>query len=272
VLRLGAAILASAAAGLAVAPHQVTVTRDSLALPRGCAPRDVAGIVSGYLDRLAQPEAIALEEIDVGAAERHSASIRFRIDRAGQKLDGTGTVDCAAGQISSWTTRAGSVRPPSVCGPLVAGSVTACSRAGRRPTAQDSTADFSVAATPVALPTPCGPAAVRTLALELVRAFDVHDGKAFAARLTPDTLVQPFTGTRPFFQLVGRAAAARFVSSRRAAHVGLTAAKLEPELVRSEDPRTAVYLVDLTRGTVKLVVNCRTGLVRIWVGPGLRLP
>ena len=71
---------------------------------------------------------------------------------------------------------------------------------------------------------------------------------------------------------VARPAAARFVASRRAAHVGLTATKLEPELARSEDPRTAVYLVDLTRGAVKLVVNCRTGLVRIWVGPGTALP
>jgi hypothetical protein len=102
----------------------------------------------------------------------------------------------------------------------------------------------------------------------------------FAAAFTRDANFQPYTATQPPLNLRGRPRIASFARRRAAKGDGWTAAKLDPPTGSEGLPREAVYGIALQvsspkgggEGGVKLVIDCRSGLIARWVGPALAEP
>jgi hypothetical protein len=90
-----------------------------------------------------------------------------------------------------------------------------------------------------------------------------------------------YTGTIHGTGSVGRAQIARFAAARAAAGDGWTATVLHAPVGKPAPPTRAVYGLGLRiyrnglaarSGGAKLVVDCRSGLLLKWIGPGTTAP
>jgi hypothetical protein len=124
-------------------------------------------------------------------------------------------------------------------------------------------------------------ARVKARVMRVLRAFNVGDGSAFAEGFSPGALVQPYTASSPFFQLTNRSAVSTFAATRYGKGDGWTATHLAPPTGPSGTPTEGIYTLRLRvtshgaqfgDGSVKLVVDCRTGLIAKWAGPALMPP
>lgn len=328
-----AAVAATAAAAWADEPRRVVVTRDSIDLPAGCSPREVAALLLRFTSAFDEGDSAALERLFAPAGTtRHSfqwfvsgdvrvfrrdelvatlLALRAQGDRlriravddgssnvpgssaiglalwrvaggASQAYRGKAEIECARRRFYVWRAvpAPGDICPDPVAA-VRADVVVACSRRGRVPRAQEVVDDFAVAATPPALPSRCRPGPVSARILHAVRAFNLGAGAAFARDFTGHALMQPYTGSPTFVQLVGRAPLRRFAGDRYARGDGWTASAVVPPSGRANLPQEGIYRLDLRvtsrgapfgAGGAKVVVDCRTGLITVWVGPGIAAP
>jgi hypothetical protein len=117
----------------------------------------------------------------------------------------------------------------------------------------------------------------------LLRAFDAGRGSAFARGFDRAADFEPYNGSsfalKPALKPGGhitRSDIARYVQSRHRAGDGWTGVVLLPPQRRAHPPNDAIYGLALTvrlgsqtqtgRGA-KIVIDCDTGLVRVWLGP-----
>jgi hypothetical protein len=114
----------------------------------------------------------------------------------------------------------------------------------------------------------------------MLDAFNRGDARRFAEGFVEqDGFFQPYPGT---FQeiaqggLVGDAQIERFVSQRHEARDGWSAKKLSPPTGETGTDDKAIYGMTLvlttagagnSTGGVKVIIDCRSGQVRDWVGP-----
>ncbi|HEU0303247.1 MAG TPA: hypothetical protein VFR32_01570, partial [Gaiellaceae bacterium] len=104
----------------------------------------------------------------------------------------------------------------------------------------------------------------------------------FARQFVSRGQFHPYTASIGGRGFIGTKAMLRFVRARYKAGDGWTATALMPPLGSIGLPEEAVYLLRFRvtyQGTsvgdsvgAKLVINCRTGKLRQWTGPALRLP
>jgi hypothetical protein len=240
-----------------------------------------------YLLQLhARGEGFRFVGIDVGNSwVPHSVGFGvalLRVGGASEQLHGKGEIDCARRRIYVWSVGKGAAVSPCPAPPQANAlrTVVACSRTGRKPLAQEVSRDFALETTPLRLPGRCGPAMVKTRVAGALRAFNLAGAKAFARTFTRGATMQPYTGSQPPPNLRGRSQIAAFAIRRAARSDGWTAAKLFPPTGTVGLPTEAIYGMTLRVSSphgggengAKLVIDCRSGLISHWVGPGLAAP
>jgi hypothetical protein len=340
------AAVAAAAAHSQTPNDEILVTRDSVSLPAGCSPRQVATLLQRFTaafnrgDRAAlrrffpledptgpfgepagtvfrwysvsegigrgvafydlddlfayfvrrhlQGERLTVLSVDVGVGRTRTVGIGYALRREASDLPptlgafvhGKGEIDCRGQRIYVWSMGHDDAPDPSVACPKPAkwtpsGPVLACSRSGSAPNAQELTADFVLDGTQVPLPKGCRPSAVRARVESMLRSFNLGDGDRFARGFTPAGQFHPYTASIHGSGFIGRAKIAGFVRARYVARDGWTGTSLHPPSGDALRDR-AVYLLRLRiaeqAGGAKLVVDCRSGLVHAWIGPGVRQP
>jgi hypothetical protein len=221
---------------------------------------------------------IRLVAVDVGNSwVPHAVGLGVTLDDAHGKAE----IDCRSRRIYVWSVSSDTAASPC---PQTAQrnalrTLVACSRTGRKPLAQELSRDFAVVDTGLRYPRSCGPSAVKRRIAAALRAFDLAGASAFARNFTRGANMQPYTNTRPPVNLRGRSQIADF-GARRAAHGdGWTAARLLPP-AGGAGARGAIYGLTLRVSSpsgggengVKLVIDCRSGLIARWVGPALAEP
>jgi hypothetical protein len=197
-----------------------------------------------------------------------------------EALLGKGEFDCVRRQIYVLNLGArGADSPcPEVPTANALRTIVACSDTGRRPLAQEVSRDFTVGTTPLRLPRRCRPAAVKTRVVGALRAFNLAGATAFGRSFTRTANMQPYTASDPPLNLRGRSAIVAFAARRAASGDGWTAARLLPPTGDAGLPAGAVYGLALRVNWhgddtgVKLVIDCRSGLIARWVGPALAEP
>ena len=139
--------------------------------------------------------------------------------------------------------------------------------------------DFRLSPATVHLPRRCRAGPVKRRLIRMFRAFDNGRPGEFARGFTRDGSFEPYTVV--WRSVDGRAAIAQFARDRHRAHDGWTATGLSGPTGRVGLPAEAIYGLDLqvsSRGAFyadghsKIVIDCRSGLVRHWVGPALSPP
>ncbi len=137
---------------------------------------------------------------------------------------------------------------------------------------------FRVTKARVTVPRPCRPAPVVKRIVATLTAFDAGLGAAFAREFSEDGVFVAYAGT-PAAR--GRAQIAAEVVKRNARGDGWTATILHAPVSPAGLPDATTYELGLNvrfRGAqlegrgAKLVVGCRSGLVRKWLGPALAVP
>jgi hypothetical protein len=211
---------------------------------------------------------------------------RFRIAEA------KGSIDCRRQRIHVWSMGMDMAPehdlPPNVswsC-PRPAGwepgrPILTCSRGGRSPNAQEVTTPLLVRGSGVGLPKRCRLGSVRDRLLRLVRAFNIGAGDAAAAQFIRRGNLHPYTASITGYGFLGRGAIARFVGARYRLGDGWGIGSIGSPQGSVGLPAETVYGVGIRvtsrsrphgEGGTKLVVDCRSGLFRRWVGPALELP
>jgi hypothetical protein len=239
--------------------------------------RQRSRLVPFLLHERARGERIHLLTVDVGNSwVAHGVGVGLTLAQAHGKAE----IDCRRRQIYVWSVASGPATSPCPQTPQANAlrAVDACSRTGSPPSAQEVSRDFAVTRTPLRLPIRCRPPAVQKRVVGALRAFDLGGESAFAASFTRDANMQPYTASEPLVNLRGRAQIAGFVSRRAARGDGWTAAKLMPPIGTVGLPREAIYGLTLRLNWhgadvgVKLIIDCRSGLIARWVGPALAEP
>ncbi len=138
---------------------------------------------------------------------------------------------------------------------------------------------FRLGATRVGLPNRCRPAVVKRRVVAALAAFNTGVGDEFSRQFVNRGEFHPYSRRAA---LVGAKTISRFVSRRYKAGDGWTATALSPPTGAVGLPDVAVYRLELRisyqgelieeRAGAKLVVDCRSGKLRRWVGPGVRRP
>lgn len=117
--------------------------------------------------------------------------------------------------------------------------------------------------------------------MSVLSAFNLGHGEGFAKQFAPGGNFHPYSVSIPSVGFVTRTRIATFVRTRYRAGDGWTARALFPPRGRVGLPSKAVYglvLIVSYQGArvaetgVKLVLDCRSGLLRTWGGPALALP
>lgn len=139
---------------------------------------------------------------------------------------------------------------------------------------------FRVTAAAAELPRRCAPPTVARRVVAAVRAFDTGQARAFARAFAPSGRFQPYDGS-PFSVrggLAGRAAIESYARRRHAEGDWWTGTRLEAPREDVSATGQVVYGLSLMaevgyrsyvpRGA-KLVVDCRSGRLAIWLGPAL---
>jgi hypothetical protein len=243
----------------------------------GTTIRDRSRLVPFLLAARARGGRIHVLALDIGNSRvPKAAGVGVTLENAHGKAE----VDCRSRRIYVWSVTTGVSRSPCPEPPQASPlrTVVACSRTGRAPSAQEVSRNFTVTPTALRLPNGCRPAGVRRRVVAALRAFDLGGGEAFAATFTRRADMEPYTASKPGLHLRGRAEIAAFAAARAAKRDGWTARTLMPPIGNAGLPRQAVYGLALGLNWhdddvgVKLVIDCRTGLIARWVGPALAPP
>jgi hypothetical protein len=243
----------------------------------GTTVRDRRRLVPFLLDARSRGARIRLAAVDVGNSwVPHAVGVGVTLDDAHGKAE----IDCRSRRIYVWSVGSGTAASPCPQTPQANAlrTVVACSRTGRKPLAQEVARDFAVRTTPLRLPTRCRPAVVKRRVVHALRAFDLAGGATFARNFTRNAYMQPYTASNPPLNLDGRPAIAAFAARRAMNGDGWTAARLDPPFGRAGLPVEAVYGLTLRLTWhggdtgVKLVIDCRSGLISRWVGPAVAPP
>lgn len=321
------AVLASALAtsvSLASTPNgtEVLVTRDSLSLPAGCSPREVANLITRFFDafnglewdavdgmfapagpepvdfklfgldrdvvyerdrllpylagRRSRGEHFRLIAISVGPERARSVAAHYAYERSGGVALGKGLIDCASqriwqGAMGAPSSSSARLPCPTPLGWSPNGPVVACSRGANAPALADS---FRVLPRSTKPSGGCRPQTVSRRLTRMLTAFNAGVGDMFVRELTRRAAFQRRTSA-----LRESRAIAEYVSSRYHAGEGWTATRLVR--LRAAGARTAPYRLSLdivyqtklfARGRVLVTVDCTSGLVSRWLGPGARTP
>jgi hypothetical protein len=109
----------------------------------------------------------------------------------------------------------------------------------------------------------------------MLRSFNLGDADRFARGFTSRGQFHPYTASIHGSGFIGRPKIAAFVRKRYAAGDGWTAIALHPPANFFGD--RAIYqlvlrVVNVGEGGAKLVIDCRSGLLSAWVGPGVSQP
>jgi hypothetical protein len=198
---------------------------------------------------------------------------------------GKGGIDCASRPpaIFLWSMGQNDVPWSATCPRLPRSQpgapVVACSSG---PNAQALASGFRVVPTSVKLPKQCSPDRVRTTLRSALSVFNQGLGDDFARRFAVRGQFHPYTRSVAGQGFTTRRAIARFVGTRYPAGGGWTAARLFTPQTSVGLPTRAVYGVDLRvsyqgrrvaeHEGAKVVVDCRSGLVRAWIGPAIVKP
>lgn len=137
-------------------------------------------------------------------------------------------------------------------------------------------ADYALGTSPITLPPRCRPQPVEELVLGLLQAFNDGDTHAFAARFVRPSF-HPYPSQVAPSGFIDRDAIEGFVRDRHVAGDGWALRVLQPPVGRVGLPHEAIYTAEVrvvsrgreqrAGGGVKLVVDCRSGLVAHWLGP-----
>lgn len=226
--------------------------------------------------------AVAVES--TGRKAPSSVSVNYRVERPKGMYLGKALIDCTSQRI--WQGAIGPLIPgalvlpcPQPSGWLSAGPVIACTTG---PNAAALSPTFRVAPAGVALPARCRLASVRSNVQGLLTSFNTGLGDAFASRFLVRGQFHPYTRSIVGSGLIGRGTVARFVRARYSAGDGWTASRLTaprgPVGLRGQAVYGLQFAVSYQGASVKakaaakLVVDCRSGLLRRWVGPSIRTP
>ena len=148
-----------------------------------------------------------------------------------------------------------------------------------RPSAWELADAFVVGKSPTSLQGRCSTSTARVRLVAMLHALNSGGAGGVAAAFTTDGRFQPYNASvRSPFR--GRAAIKGFAAKRIAAVDGWTASELDPPAGGPQTPAAAytVTLVAYTNGrpdgagVARMVVDCRSGLIREWAGPALPLP
>jgi hypothetical protein len=271
------AALAVAAASWAL-PGPV-VTRGSAALPAGCSPAAVAGLVAARADE-EQQRVVYVAVLPNRELAPRQAELLAGVTGPDGPLTVKATADCAATTLLTWqpAPQKGAFTAPGPCPAPKAwkpsGPTVAC--AGL-PTAWETSDDFSVKST-AQQQAVCDALRGRGRAIALLHALNYGVLDKFAAAFTPNGSFRPYTASLAR-ALTGRAAIAAFTKRRIAAADGWTATSLVGPVERSK--KTATYVISLVAyssgrpvgaGNARMTLDCGSGLIRDWRGPALPLP
>ncbi len=254
---------------------------------------DRTDLLDYFTSRHVRNERLELIEAEVRPGRGGGVGVIFRVRREADDLPawlseyagGKAGIDCTASTpaIFLWSMAQNDVpwgatcpRPPrSVLG----APPVACS-SGQNARALD--AGFGVERTRIRLPAPCAPARVETVVRRLLSTFNQGLGADFARRFAASSQFHPYTGSVTGGGFRRRPAIARFVGNRYRAGDGWTATRLLVPQASAGLPSKAVFGVGLrvsyqgreaaARVGAKLVLDCRSGFVRAWIGPALKLP
>jgi hypothetical protein len=252
---------------------------DVAAAPAYSAEDDRGRALALLVARHARRERLSLLSLAV-FAQRHAPTpaggylvVRREADdlAAPQVLTAKVGIDCSSETIAAWVVYPHETAAGRNC-PAPAGwsgAVLACTTTGANaPTAAPG---FLIAPSPRSLPRKCAVAWVKRRVFGIVGAFDAGLGDRFLRGFARSRI-----SFEPYDRPVQRRAIASFVSDRYRRGDGWTATRLSPPVGRAGLPAEAVYGVELrlsragavsrTSGA-KVVVDCRSGLVRRWVGP-----
>jgi hypothetical protein len=256
---------------------------------RGVVVYDLDDLFTYFVRRHLQGERLTLLSVDVGGRARtRTAGVGYALRRDANDLPATlgpfahgkAELDCQRQRIYVWSMGQDDSPEPFVACPrpakwTAAGPVLACSRSGSAPNAQELAPDFRLATAPVRFPKPCRAGTVETRVASMLRAFNLGAGDRFARGFSAAGRFHPYTASSSGTGFVGRAKIAGFVGARHAAGDGWTGLSLHPP-AGGVSRGTAAYLLKLRLadrvGGAKLVVNCRSGLLRAWVGPAVGQP
>ena len=189
---------------------------------------------------------------------------------------GKGAIDCVAQRIYVWSMGqndhfaevwVGCPRPPD-WSPGVA--VVACSRG---PNARAIAPDFQLEAGSARLPRPCNPTSAFGKVRSALSAFNAGSDEAFGKHFGR-LLLLASAGS----DFKTRSAIASFARERYRAGEGWTASALHApkRIARPGSRRVAAYrlgilltrpVTPLASATVKVVLDCGSGLIQRWVGP-----
>ena len=228
-------------------------------------------------------ERLRLVAVRAAPGHRSMVGLNFALDRAEGIAGGKGMLDCVSGRI--WQGALGTPTPgappvpcPQPSGWSPSGPILACTGG---PNARAISADLKVSASSARLPRRCSsPVALEKLSSAL-SSFNAGDEDLFAKHFVTTAAFYPYARTQS--RIVGRAAIAHFVSARYGRGDGWTATALQAPMRASvsDSRRVAVYRVGLQlagpgRPTVtssaKVSFDCRSGLIRSWIGPVTEAP
>jgi hypothetical protein len=207
------------------------------------------------------------------------AAVVYAFERADGIAGGKGMVDCASLRIWQWAMGAPVPGTPPIPCPQPrdwspSAAILACTTG---PNARAVTLDFRLNTQSSRLPQPCRPASAFGKLRSALSGFNAGLGPAFGKHFVRGARFHAYTAAEPGRR--GRAAIARFVSRRYDAGDGWTGTALRPP--RRTGARTVVYGVDLllsslgkplTSSGAKVVFDCRSGLIRSWIGPAVAAP
>lgn len=243
-------------------------------LGRRQAIRERGRLLDYFSDRRRHAETMRLVSLDVGRGHRDDVGIGYALIREADDIPrgfahGKAQIDCANRRIFVWTMAMTAATSPTTC-PTPTGwkpgaPVLACTRG---PNARAVAPDVVIA--PAAGKGSCRPEAAFRRVRSMLSAFNIGYGTSLRAGLAPGATFSP-VGRR----LTTPRAIRDFVDHRYfRLGEGWTLTRLAPLRGAGRfDVTIAVTRlgarVASSRATV--AVDCKTGLVRTWSGPALRL-
>jgi hypothetical protein len=273
-LVLTATLAAAAAAWAAPGP---VVTRGSAALPDGCGPAAVAGIVS---IRTAQDQRtpVYVAAIPNRALGNDAVSVEAGVAQGNTFYAVTAVVDCAQANVVAWSEkRTTRFRSPGPCPEPKGWQATTVVACAGLPSAWETASDFTVKTTQQSTGR-CGAVSARKRVVSLFHALDYATAYPFALNFTSNGTYLPYTASvkKP---LAGRLRISIYAAGQMAHVDGWTATSLLGPLDRTA--KTAVYRVGLVNyvngnaygaGYAHLTLDCASGLIAAWAGPPLPVP
>ena len=255
------------------------VTRGSAALPAGCSPGNLAGLVVARAaeDKQHVVYVAVLPNRDLAPRQ---AELRAGVTGGDGPAVVKATADCSKPTLLTWQPAAqqGTFSAPGPCPEPKAwkanGPTVAC--AGL-PTAWETSDDFTFKSTSQQGAV-CDVIRGRGRAIGLLRALNYGKLTEFVATFAPNGRYQPYTASLGN-AMAGRSAIAAFTKKRIAAADGWTATSLVGPVEKTK--KTATYVISMVAyssgrpvgaGNARMTLDCASGLIRDWRGPALPLP